>query len=126
MRSILLLIRFILFGIVLSCFTNYTYSQTQLSIKNFAVFGGDNTASLTDSTVSGLRFFPNVSVQGGGLVGTQTFIYAQDQLDLDGDVYANNAFFGNNLTVNGSLSIFNVQHTNNFVYKRVALRATRR
>ncbi|MEO8762989.1 MAG: S8 family serine peptidase [Ginsengibacter sp.] len=95
------------------CYKNEAFSQSQLSLKNFSVFGGDSTASFTDSAVSGVEFASNISLTSGGSVGSQTYLVFKNQVNIDGDVYGNTATIGNSLTINaGSLSIFNRQGAN--------------
>ncbi|MDQ2862373.1 MAG: hypothetical protein M3R50_01770, partial [Bacteroidota bacterium] len=92
---------------------NGLFAQSQLSIKNFAIFGGDSTASFVDSLTSGVQSASIVTITGGGLVGTQTYLQLKDTVKIDANVYGNIVTIGSNFILNGgSLSVFNRQNFN--------------
>ncbi len=109
MRKFLSLISLFLICLLL-CNKNL-FAQSQLSIKNFAVFGGDGTASTIDSTTSGVEFASNINIAGGGSVGTNTFLQFNNFVTVAGNVYGNTARIGNTFTDNpGSIFIYNRQN----------------
>ncbi|MEO6453878.1 MAG: hypothetical protein ABIN97_07405, partial [Ginsengibacter sp.] len=113
MRHFLHLIRPVLFFIILSFLSNSANSQSpsQLSIKSFAIFGGDINASLTDTTRAGVELASNVSITGRGSIGSQSFLIFKNQVNTDGNIYGSTAFIGTSFRLNGgSISVLNRQN----------------
>ena len=101
-------------GLLFTCFficENYSVAQSQLSLKNFAIFGGDSANSeVINDTLPGVEFGYNVSVHGGGFIGTLGFLQFGNLDSVDADVYANTARIDTSFAlIGGSLSIFNRQ-----------------
>ncbi len=87
---------------------------TKLSIKSFAIFAGDSTASLTDSVHYGVEIssFNGSNIKGN--IGSNSFIQFTNPNNLTGGSFiVNGNVYGNVVTstgiptINGNISVFN-------------------
>ncbi|HUP11877.1 MAG TPA: S8 family serine peptidase [Niastella sp.] len=82
-------------------------APTKLGIKNFAIFGGDSLASHTDSLRYGVELASNIGIQGGGAVGSYTFLKMNNSVTISGDIYVNTFQAGHTNTFNGTVTVSN-------------------
>lgn len=101
------------------------YSQVaappKLGIKSFAIFGGDAVAIHTDSVNYGVEMASNISVQGGGSIGSNAYVQFNNQVGITGDIYANVFTSGNSTSVKGNISVLNVDGYNFNVLRMASL-----
>ncbi len=92
-----------------------------LNIKSFAIFGGNSDASLTDSAHFGVDLGSNIGLQGGGAVGTYTFLQTIQQVNIEGNIYASTVRMGNSNTVKGNTYVYNFANRTSNVLDVAAL-----
>ncbi len=103
------LIRCLFFFTVLSCINNHVTAQTgppsaQLNIRNFSIFGGDQSSPLIDSTLSGV-FFTGGGIVNSGSIGSYSFVVSLVQDNLNANVYSgHHIHFGSSDAIRGSVT----------------------
>ncbi len=95
---------------------------TTPNIKKFAIFGGiSQYADLSDSIATGVTIASNVSIQGGGDIGSSSFVIFKNHVTLSGDIYSNILKMGINGKVSGNIYLKNRDYRDSALFTADAL-----